>query len=195
MFAYVDDVAAWEPWQREYRYGAFYVFPPVGVIDAVDALREIHDPVSAATCRAHISLTAPVPGPIDEPQFAEMADCLAFAPFEVAYGPLRTFLPHPGVVYDVGPQETLRALRQALHATSGFQDLAPLRSAVRFHMTVAEFISPERTIELLNALAGNVPIGVFNCDAVEYAVPDERFRFERVAVLPLGPPPDRSSPP
>jgi len=97
ILAYAD-VVAWEPWQREYRYGALYLFPPAGVIEAVDGLRSIHDPISAATCQAHISLTAPLPGPIGEAQVAEMTACLEFAPFEVTYGPPRTFLPHPGVV-------------------------------------------------------------------------------------------------
>jgi len=53
-------------------------------------------------------------------------------------------------------------------------------------MTIAEFISTDRTVELLDELTGRVPTGAFTCRAVEYAVPDERFRFERVAVLPLG---------
>lgn len=46
-------------------------------------------------------------------------------------------------------------------------------------MTIAEFISTERTVELVDELAGNVPTGAFTCGAVEYAIPDERFRFHR----------------
>ncbi len=56
------------------------------------------------------------------------------------------------MVSDVGPQESFRALRTALHVTSAFREHAPVRQAVAFHMTIAEFISAERTVELLDEL-------------------------------------------
>jgi 2'-5' RNA ligase len=187
VFAYVEDVSAWEPWQRDYRYGALYVFPPPGVIEPVDTLRARYDPVSAATCQAHISFSEPLPGPLRDESLDELAaTCQGFAAFDVAYGPLRTFLPHPGVVYEIQPQDRLRALCDALHATSPFSGVVPKRGDVAFHMTIAELISVDRTSELVSELAGRVPQGVFRCQAVEYALPDAGFRFRRLALLPLG---------
>src|SRR5690242_445911 len=101
--AYADP-ASWEEWQREYRYGALYVFPPSGVIEAVDALRARHDPRSAGYCRAHVSVSEPLPGPPNAAQVAELRAALApIAPFEVTYGPLCSFPPYPGVVYAIEP--------------------------------------------------------------------------------------------
>lgn len=184
-FRYTDG-SSWEEWQREYRYGALYLFPPPGVIERVDALRERYDPVSAAYCRAHVSLSEPLPRPLDEPLLTELRAALALVePFEVRYGPLRGFPPYPGVAYAVHPEEPFRALRDAVHATALFAGSPLARKEIAPHMTVAEFVTVERTEELLRELAGAVPTGSFLVDAVEYAVPDERFRFERVLRLPL----------
>jgi len=53
-------------------------------------------------------------------------------------------------------------------------------------MTIAEFISLDRTTELVDELGLTAPIGEFICDRVEYAVPDGDFRFRRLLALPLG---------
>ena len=53
-------------------------------------------------------------------------------------------------------------------------------------MTIAEFISLDRTTELADQLGAVAPVGEFTCDAVEYAVPDADFRFRRLLTLPLG---------
>ena len=34
---YAKGTSGWEEWQLEYRFGAFYIFPPTGVIEPVDA--------------------------------------------------------------------------------------------------------------------------------------------------------------
>ncbi len=60
------------------------------------------------------------------------------------------------------------------------------REAFIPHMTIAEFISVERTAELLQELRGTVPEGTFPCYSVEYAVPNRDFHFERVLTIPLG---------
>ncbi len=52
-------------------------------------------------------------------------------------------------------------------------------------MTIAEFISVERTNELLQELSGKVPEGTFRCDSIEYAIPNDKFYFERVLTIPL----------
>jgi 2'-5' RNA ligase len=184
--AYADPTP-WEEWQREYRYGALYVFPPPGVIEPVDALRARHDPRSAGYCRAHVSVSEPLLGPPSADQLDELRAALApIAPFEVTYGPLRSFPPHPGVVYAIEPAAAFRELRAAVHGTSLFAASPLARRDVAPHMTMAEFITPARTEELLRELRGRVPTGRFRCDRLEYAVPNERFSFEPVLALPLG---------
>jgi hypothetical protein len=53
-------------------------------------------------------------------------------------------------------------------------------------MTIAEFITVERSAELLEALQGKVPEGTFRCGAIECAVPNDDFAFERVLAIPIG---------
>jgi hypothetical protein len=43
-------------------------------------------------------------------------------------------------------------------------------------MTIAEFISVERTNELMIELQ-DVPCGTFMCDCVSHVVPDSKFHF------------------
>lgn len=61
-----QDTSGWDDWQLEYRFGGFYIFPPIGVIEDVDALRAAHDPTSHLICQAHISLSDPLPQPLTE---------------------------------------------------------------------------------------------------------------------------------
>ena len=186
MFKYADGTSGWESWQFGYRFGAFYIFPPSGVIEPVDALRQTHDPRSASICQAHISLSEPLPAALLQEQVHEIRAALsAIRPFELRYGPLRSFPPHPGVCYAITPEDPFRALRAALHSTSAFAGVPLRHEHIAPHMTVAEFISVERTDELLQELSGKVPEGAFRCGSIEYAVPNERFYFERVLSIPL----------
>jgi 2'-5' RNA ligase len=195
MFNYAADTTRWEEWQEEYRYGAFYIFPPSGVIEAIDALRRQYDPLSAAICQAHISLTEPLADPLTATQITELRSALSALPaFELTYGPLRSFPPYPGVVYAIQPEADLQRLRSRLHSTSPFAGSALKRRDIATHMTIAEFITVERTAELLKTLQGRVPEGAFRCSAIEYAVPNDAFHFERVLTLPLGPGEADSSP-
>jgi 2'-5' RNA ligase len=109
----------------------------------------------------------------------------AVQPFDIRYGPLRNFPPHPGVCYAITPEANLRALRSVLHATAPFTGVALRHEHIAPHMTVAEFMTVERTHELLQALSGKVPEGTFRCGSVEYAVPNDKFYFERVLTIPL----------
>src|SRR5687767_14882296 len=95
---YVKDTSGWEEWQLEYRFGAFYIFPPTGVIEPVDGLRQTYDPKSASICQAHISLSEPLQAPLSVEQVQEIRTALsAIQPFDIQYGPVRRFPPHPGV--------------------------------------------------------------------------------------------------
>ncbi len=181
------DTSSWEEWQREYEYGAFYIFPPAGVIEPIDDLRRIHDPKSDSYCQAHISLSEPLAHPLTQSELEELrARLSSIEPFDMRYGPLRTFLPYPGVAYTITPDDKFRCLRSVIHSTSMYKDATLTRDYVVPHMTVAEFITVSRTAELLQELSGNVPAGTFLCDSIEYAVPTRDFRFARILAIPLG---------
>ncbi len=187
MIEYAKEMKNWESWQPEYRFGAFYIFPPDDVIGPIDALRKRYDPKSDAICQSHISLSESLTKPLTETDVDELRSYLSdIAPFEITYGPLRDFPPHPGVCYRIEPDEKVRIVRNALHRASCFKDVPLQRGHIAPHITIAEFISTERTKELLQELSGKVPEGTFLCDTVELAVPDENFSFKRVLRLPLG---------
>lgn len=186
MFEYANDTSGWEDWQFGYRFGAFYIFPPTGVIEPVDALRQTYDPKSASICQAHISLSESLPSPLLKEQVQEIRAALsAVQPFDIYYGPLRSFPPHPGVCYSITPEDKFRAMRAALHSTSAFAGIPLRREHIAPHMTIAELITSQQTHEFLQELSGKVPEGIFRCDSIEYAVPNEKFHFERVLAIPL----------
>ena len=88
----------WEPWQRDYRFGAFYLFPPDELRAVIDALRSEHDPRSAAMCSAHISVSDPLGRPLEADDIAELTDRLAeFEPFLVAFVRPHATPPYGGV--------------------------------------------------------------------------------------------------
>jgi len=53
-------------------------------------------------------------------------------------------------------------------------------------MTIAEFITLERSAELLHELAQVIPAGSFECAAVVLATPDDHFRFHEAAKFRIG---------
>lgn len=174
-------------WQDEYRYGAFFLFPPTDVATVVNRLRARHDPRSAAICGAHVSLGEPLVRPLSDEQVGEVrAELATLTPFDVTYGPLTSFDPHPGVVFAITPVDAFFVLRGAIHSTSIFEGRELKRANRAPHMTIAEFISLDETHDLLAQLADSVPGGTFLCDRVVYAVPDTSFHFERVLTIPLG---------
>jgi hypothetical protein len=183
----VHEHPTWEPWQRGYRYGAFLVVPPPSVAHEVDRLREEHDPRSAAICTAHITTSWPVPRPLTDVDFDELTSALSeLDPFEASYGPLRVFRPHAGVAFEVGPVSRFEALRAAVHSTSVFSSVSASTPQAPPHMTVAEFITMERSDELLAELSATVHTGSFLCNELVFAAPDPSFHFERVRAVPLG---------
>jgi hypothetical protein len=122
---YAHPTGDWEEWQSDYRFGAFYIFPPPGVIEPIDALRQAHDPKSAAICQAHVSLSEPLPGAITAEHVEEVRVALsAVEPFDIRYGPLRAFLPHPGVCYAVEPEDRINSQWATLHETSVFRNVS-----------------------------------------------------------------------
>jgi 2'-5' RNA ligase len=184
---YPTPTPAWEDRFREYQYGALYFFPPEPFRQQVTALRARYDPRSHAYCEAHISLTVPLPQPLTQ------ADAAAFAavartldPFPLRVGPLRSYPGIPGVVLHIEPVDHLTALVQRFEACAAFAAAPPRRYPFSPHMTIAEFITLERTAALLAELPPETGAGTFLCEQVSYAVPDQHFRFTERLSWPLG---------
>jgi len=86
-------------------------------------------------------------------QFAELHDSLATCePFLMHYGPLRSFLPYPGVIYTIEPQERYFHLRSLVHSSSLFAAPEITHRDIVPHMTIAEFITVDKTVALLARL-------------------------------------------
>lgn len=175
---YVSDVSHWEEWQQAYRLGVLLIFPPDPLLSQVNALRATYDPQSQAVCDAHISLTIPVPQPMSTAHWSELESLVAgILPFPIQYGPLRHYLPYPGVCLAIEPRDVLDSLRRRLEKASIFADAPAQTYPFSAHMTIAEFISVEQTKALMHELAGVAPHGSFTCTGVSYAVPDAKCHF------------------
>ncbi len=185
-FEYAD-TSSWEDWMKEYRYGAFYIIPPDEVMKQIDKLRQKHDPKSHSISPAHVSLSEALTKPLIEAQLKELQEVLAsLDPFEMQYGPLRSFSPHPGVVYTINPEDRFMQLRSSIHSTPLFKNVPLNHAHIPPHMTIAEFITLERTTELLGELLGKVPEGTFLVESIAYYIPDKNFSFNKVLTIPLG---------
>ena len=182
-----DEQLTWEPWQEEYRHGAFYLFPPPEIALVVNELRRRYDPRSAAICDAHVSLSEPLTAPLLDQQFDEILAVLsAVTAFPLTLGPLTQKGSHPGVALGLGPEEPFFALRDVVHSTSIFAGRELSRAQRPPHMTVAEFISHEEARGLLAELSTSDIGGTFHCDHLVYAVPDTTFHFAPVHTITLG---------
>ncbi len=99
---------------------------------------------------------------------------------------LRSFPRIPGVVCAIQLEDRFQRLRSIVHTTSPYADVPLRRAGIVPHLTIAEFITVERTEGPLAELQGNVPVGTFGCSSVEYAVPNATFYFERVPTILIG---------
>jgi hypothetical protein len=145
----------------------------------VNELRGRYDPKSQVGCDAHISLTVPIPRELTETDCQELqAICAEQRIFVIRYGPIRHYLPAPGVVYSIQPADTIDRLRVALESAACFQGARPRSYPFSPHMTIAEFITAARTEELTKELGDSLPQGEFACESVCLAVPDLSFHFE-----------------
>jgi 2'-5' RNA ligase len=183
---YAADNGQWETWQKEYRFGVLLIFPPDPPFAQVNALRTRYDPRSQSYCDAHISLTVPLPRALGEAEWRELGSVASgVEAFPVHYGPLKHYLPHPGVCLAIEPQAALDGLRARLEAASAFAGTPARRYPFSAHMTLAEFLTVEQTQSLMEELREVAPEGDFLCTHVSYAVPDGAFHFTERGRLEL----------
>ena len=185
--SYAKNTGHWEHWWPQYQFGAFYIFPPEEIMVLVDGLREQYDPKSAGICRAHISLSEPLDHPMTIEELEQLrSDLAGFKPFRISCGPIRMHPPYPGVTFTIQPEREFSELRSRIHGLPVFRDVEIKRSTIDPHMTIAEFITMERSIEIMEELQDKIPNCEFICDHIELAVPNDDFYFERVLRVTLG---------
>ena len=183
---YVANISHWKAWQREYMFGTLMVIPPDPVRSEVNALRAKYKWAQSTDCDAHVSLTIRFPRPLTKLHWNELKLIASnIKSFSIHYGPLKHYLPYPGVCLEIEPQDELDRLRAALEAASCFVGAPERRFPFSAHMTIAECISVEQTEELMVELNDVAPEGVFACTNVSYVVPDASFRFTERAWLEL----------
>jgi len=169
-----------------YEFGVILIFPPEPLLTQVNVLRARYDPRSQATCDAHITLTVPLPRPISDSHWRELEAIISpIKSFPIHYGPLRHYLPHPGVCLTIEPQDELNRLRLELEKASVFSGAPEREYPFSAHMTIAEFITVEQTLSLMDELQTIAPMGSFICGSVSYAVPDSDFHFSERGRLTL----------
>jgi hypothetical protein len=181
------DISRWEDWQRDYRYGLLLIMPPREVAEMIDGLRAKYDPRSHAICPAHISLSDPLCCEMT-PDLRDEIDCILrlIEPFELHFGKPHASLERAGIACPISPQERIDHLQEELHRAAIFAGQVYCRREIPAHMTIAEFISIEDGLEVCAQLQDVVPSGSFLCDRLEWIVPDEGFRFQRVGHFRLG---------
>ena len=132
-------------------------------------------------CCPHISITVPFPRAVSSSNLNEIRSVvLGIKPFIIQYGPLVNYLPAPGVYLAIEPGDMLEGLRAALESTSAFRGAMPRKRPFSPHMTIAEFITDDRTLELMNTLKDKTPSGSFLCTNISYMVPNDFFRFTEI---------------
>lgn len=184
----MSDVGDWTDWQRNYLPGLFVIWPPDALREAVNRLRAAYDPVSQLTIEAHITLSQPFLSMPTEKEWAVLAQIVAgFKPFEIRYGPVDTFFPSPVIYLAIQPQESVLALRQALHDTGLFNLTLPFTEGFVPHMTITEGRSQRPVDEqALAEIRAQAPSGTFLLSEIAHVVPDKHFHLESKKRLRLG---------
>ena len=187
MITYVEDTSKWEDWQRNYRLGLILILPPPDVSREIDLLRARYDPRSAAWCPSHISLSDPLSREMTPALADEIRGVVSgVQPFTLYYGKPHASTRYAGVAYPITSREPIEGLKHVLHGASGFAAEAHRRRRIAPHMTIAEFISIDESLQLCARLQDTAPSGSFLCDRLEYVVPDESFRFNKTLTFVLG---------
>jgi 2'-5' RNA ligase len=110
----------------------------------INALRQRHDPRTAAAIGAHISLAGPcdTPAPLDDLEAMLSRIAASARPFELTIAGVATFLPVSSVCYlEVQPSEPLVGLHDLLVANLHWEEAFPYVP----HVTVTEYLPPADT--------------------------------------------------
>jgi 2'-5' RNA ligase len=189
----------WVDWQKTYEHGTFVIWPPDAIRAEINPLRARYSPIAHSLCETHITLTQPLLRPLDTVDKARLEVIVAsFQSVTIRYGPLRTWSGGRIIYFAIEPQETILALRQALHRTGLFNLDLPFTEGFVPHMTVqegyaegtpgADAVEPEQGMAVYNALNDTLPGGTFLCPEIAYIVPDSRFHFDVVRTLSFSSP-------
>ncbi len=183
---YADDTSGWADWQRDYRFGVLLILPPSDIARKLDRLRQRYDPASAEISPAHISVSRPLNAKLNDARCDEIRDVLAEVdPFELVFEKPHASPDYAGVSYPVHPQAAIDELKRAIHRASVFANGGHERDNIPAHITVAEFISIEESLDLARELEATSSRTEFTCDRLTLVVPDEQFRFHRTADFPF----------
>lgn len=184
---YAKRMAGWKKWMKEYLYGIVLILPPEPHRTVVNALRQAYAWSQSSECDAHISLSVPVPGPVDPIDLRELEERLAdFKPFVLNYGPIITGGDGRGIVLEIEPQEILNSLLPLVEGTRMFQGACERKWPYRGHMTIAEMLTDAQSQEIRAQLSGLNLSGHFLVDHLSYLVPDENFAFTERAKIRIG---------
>ena len=176
----------WPEWGKPYKPGLFIIQPPVDVSVIVNAQRKKYDPLSQSYIGAHITVTQPFLKEPSESDWDLLRGILKeLLPFEIQYGPVKSFLPYPCIWYDVQPGERVLKIRDTVHQTGLFnlkdgfiEDFIP-------HMTITEGQSgPDVTTDLLKKLQKESQEGSFLCENLVLSAPDQDFHFSPGRIIP-----------
>jgi len=196
MADYAKDTSQWEDWQQDYRLGLILIIPPEEVSRQIDPLRAKHDPRAFASCPTHISVSDPLRREMTPELEEEIRSILGrISPFTLYYDRPRASTKHAGVAYPIRPQEPVDELKRVLHTAAAFAGEVYRRRHIPPHMTIAEFISIEDSLELCAQLQDSAPSGSFLCDRLEFIVPDENFHFQGQGIFFVGDSKDRKNAP
>jgi 2'-5' RNA ligase len=184
---YAKHMVGWKKWMKEYQYGIVLIIPPEPHKTVVNALRQAYAWSQSSQCDAHISLSVPVPGPVDPVDLQDLETRLAnFKPFHLNYGPIITGGDGRGIVLDIEPQETLKALLALVEGGRMFQGASERKWPYLGHLTIAEMLTTAQSQEIRAELSSLSLSGQFLVDHLSYVVPDENFAFTERAKISIG---------
>jgi 2'-5' RNA ligase len=166
----------WDDWQRDYRYGALVIEPPVELAAVLDPIRERFDPVSAARVGAHISVTPPflrAPTPADEARVGSVVGRIPSMGLQL--GQPRQFGESSVIYLPVVNAGAVMRLRDVLLATGLFRLDLPHTTDFVPHLTISEFgTTPGAALRTVIPAPGASP---FHVGAIAWLVPNEEFQF------------------
>jgi hypothetical protein len=140
----------------------------------------VYGPKSHAICPAHVSVSDLLPRGLEHDDREQLQELLRVVePFEVHYGRPSASTQRPGVTCPIAPQERFDELKRVIHHASVFRGFVYGRREIPTHMTVAEFVTIDESLQIVADLADTPLSGSFWCDCLKYIVPDRAFRFHQ----------------